>query len=198
MKNKTYAVQFRRKRAGKTSYRNRLSLLSSNKPRLIVRKSLHNFTAQIAEYGQDGDRIITGASSTELKKYGWASSRSNTSAAYLTGLLAGIKAGAKGVKEAVPDIGMQISKKGARIHAAIKGAADSGIKVPYSEEIMPSPERIEGKHVESYAGLLKKDQEKYNRQFSRYIKSGIAPETLSQQFKKTKDAILQNKTKVQK
>ncbi len=194
MKNKTYALQFRRKRTGKTDYRTRLALLSSHRPRLIVRKTLSNCIAQVAEYDQKGDKILVGAHSTELKKYGWKGSRDNTSAAYLTGLLAGIKAKAKGIKTVVPDIGLHTSKKGARIYAAIKGASDAGLSVPHSEEIMPSQDRIEGKHVEKYASILKKDQAQYNKQFSAYIKAGINPETLSQEFKKVKDAIL----KVQK
>ncbi len=197
MKNKTYALQFRRKRTGKTDYRTRLALLSSHRPRLIVRKTLANCIAQIAEYDEKGDKIIVGANSTELKKYGWKGSMDNISAAYLTGLLVGVKAKAKGIKTAVPDIGFQTSKKGARIYAAIKGTSDAGIIVPHSMEIMPSQDRIEGKHIEHYATLLKKDQARYNKQFSGYIKAGITPESISQEFKKAKDAILAN-TKTEK
>jgi large subunit ribosomal protein L18 len=42
---------------------------------------------------------------------------------------------------------LQISTKGSRIYAALKGVLDSGIKVPYSEEILPSEDRIKGRHI---------------------------------------------------
>ena len=67
--------------------------------------------------------------------------------AYLTGLLAGKKAIKKGLKEGVLDIGLYTPRKGARIFAALKGVVDAGVKVPYGEEILPSEERIYGKHI---------------------------------------------------
>lgn len=187
MKNKTYALQFRRKRTGKTDYRKRLKLLISHKPRIILRKTLRNFIAQIAEYDISGDKIVIGASSKELMKHGWNYGRSNLGAAYLTGFLLGRKAKAAGITEAIPDIGLHASKKGARVYAALKGVFDAGIKIPFSEEIMPSEERIEGKHIEEYAKILKNDNERYKRQFSDYIKIGLIPERISEEFKKVKE-----------
>ena len=190
MKSKTYAMQFRRKRAGRTDYRKRLKLLTSRKPRIIVRKTLYNFIAQIAQYDPKGDIIITSAHSTELKKLGWKFGRSNLSAAYLTGFLLGKKAKKAGIPEAVPDIGLHESKKGARIYAALKGAADAGLKIPFSGEIMPPQDRIEGKHIAQYASSLKQDQEKYRKQFSGYLKDNANPETISEDFKKVKESIM--------
>ena len=55
MKNDSiYTVQFRRKREGATNYRKRLKILASNKPRLVVRKSLKNIHASIIEYDKKG------------------------------------------------------------------------------------------------------------------------------------------------
>ena len=41
---------FKRKRLGITDYKKRLSLLLSNKPRLVIRKSLKHINVQIIEY----------------------------------------------------------------------------------------------------------------------------------------------------
>ena len=49
-RSKTQVVPFKRKREGKTDYKKRLKLLSSSKPRLVIRKSLKNMTVQIIEY----------------------------------------------------------------------------------------------------------------------------------------------------
>ena len=140
-------LPFRRRREGKTDYRKRLALLKSGKPRVVVRKSNKNIRVQFAVYDVTGDKIVTSAIGSELKKYGWGYSLSNTPAAYLTGLLAGKKALKKGIKEGVLDIGLYTPRKGARIFAALKGVVDAGIDVPYGEEIVPSEDRIYGKHI---------------------------------------------------
>jgi large subunit ribosomal protein L18 len=81
-----------------------------------------------------------------LKKIGWTKT-GNVPAAYLTGLLAGKKAKEKNVTEAVLDLGLQTSTKGSRIYAALKGVLDAGINVPHSKDILPSEDRIIGKHI---------------------------------------------------
>ena len=45
------------------------------------------------------------------------------------------------------DIGLYTPRKGARIFAALKGVVDAGIEVPYGEEIVPSEDRLYGKHI---------------------------------------------------
>ena len=47
---KTRAAAYRRKREGKTDYRKRLRLLLSGKPRLVIRRSLRDISAQVIEY----------------------------------------------------------------------------------------------------------------------------------------------------
>ena len=140
----------RRKREGKTNYKKRLKLLLSRKPRLVIRSSNSNIIVQIIDYGDQGDNTLVSAHSKELTKMGWTFSKSNTPAAYLTGLLAGKKAKEKGIKEVIVDIGLKSPVKGSRIFAALKGFADMGVSVPFSDNIMPSDERIEGKHIADY------------------------------------------------
>jgi large subunit ribosomal protein L18 len=143
---KDYLVPFKRRRENKTNYRKRLALLKSRKTRLVIRRSLSNISVQFINFMPEGDQTVAEANSTELKKLGWIRT-GNVPASYLTGLLAGKKAKNKKVEEAVLDMGLQISTKGSRIYAALKGVLDSGIKVPCSEEILPSEDRIRGKHI---------------------------------------------------
>ena len=143
---KGYLVPFKRRRENRTNYRKRLSLLKSKKTRLVIRRSLSNISVQFINFIPAGDQTVAEANSTELKKLGWVRT-GNVPASYLTGLLAGKKAKNKKIEEAVLDMGLQISTKGSRIYAALKGVLDSGIKVPCSEEILPSEDRIRGKHI---------------------------------------------------
>jgi large subunit ribosomal protein L18 len=184
-------IDFRRKREGKTDYRRRLRLLMSNKLRLIVRLSLKNIVVQFAEYDEKGDKILVGASSSELnKKFGWNAGRNNLPASYLTGYLAGKKAAKKGLKEAVLDIGLMDSIGGGKIYAALKGVLDAGLNIPCSEEVLPDENSVKGMHIVEYAKkLLKEDKDKYNKLFSSYIKKGIKPEDLAKYFDDTKKKI---------
>jgi len=141
---------FKRKRQGKTDYRRRLKLLLAQKPRLVVRRSLKNILAQIVEYGENGDKILSSVHSSELKKYGYENSKGNIPSSYLTGLLIGSKAKKKNIKELVLDIGLQKSVRGSRIYSVLKGCVDSGMNVPHSKGILPSEDRIKGKHIKSF------------------------------------------------
>jgi large subunit ribosomal protein L18 len=180
-------MKFRRKAEGKTDYKRRLHLLLSEKPRLVVRKSLNYIWLQISEYNADGDKILASAHSKELKKLGWKMGCCNIPAAYLTGLLLGKKAAEKKVGECVLDIGLQASIKGSRLYAALKGVVDSGMKVPFSEDILPAEERIKGAHI---AGFAKKAKEgKYKNQFSELAKNNVNPEEITKNFEETKQKI---------
>ena len=143
----TYTMPFKRRREGKTDYKRRLKLLTSKKPRLVVRKSLKYLTATIVEYSENGDKILATASSKELKKMNWKFATDNIPAAYLTGLILGKKAAKINVKALILDAGLHPSTKGNRIYAVAKGVLDSGIAVPISEEVLPSEDRIKGKHI---------------------------------------------------
>ena len=88
-KSDVYTVQLRRKREGATNYRRRLKILASNKPRLVVRKSLKNVQAAIVGYNKKGDVVKVSSHSSNLKKFGWVYGAGNLPAAYLVGFLLG-------------------------------------------------------------------------------------------------------------
>jgi large subunit ribosomal protein L18 len=162
-----YIVPHRRRREGKTNYRKRLKLLKSGKIRVVVRKSLKHMRVQFIEYRPHGDHTIVQAFSKELARYGWDRYCGNVPAAYLTGFLAGMKALKAGIKEGILDIGLQTSTRGGRIYAALKGVLDAGIHVPHSPEILPSEDRIYGKHIdESLEELVKKVRENIRGAFN--------------------------------
>ena len=187
-----YRVPFRRRREGKTDYRKRLKLLLGRKPRLVVRRFISNILAQLVEYDPKGDKVIFTIHSNRLKKYGWKGHRGNLPTAYLVGLLAGLEARKRGYEEAILDIGRYKSTKGNALYATLKGALDAGLKIPHGKEILPSEERIRGEHIANYARMLKKqDEERYNKQFSRYLKEGLKPEELPQHFEEVKQKILE-------
>jgi len=90
-----FQVKFRRRREGKTDYRQRKRLCTqaknkyqSPKYRLIVRFTNRMVICQIAYSLVDGDRILTQATSTELPRYGLKVGLKNYAASYCTGLLA--------------------------------------------------------------------------------------------------------------
>ena len=144
-----YYIKPRRRREGRTDYRKRLKLLKSKKVRIVVRKSLKHIRVQFIEYDEVGDKILASAISSEIiKKYKWAFSTSNTSAAYLTGLIAGKRAIDNGIMEGVLDIGRHLPVKGSKIFAALKGVLDAGIKCPHNSEKLPPENRIFGKHID--------------------------------------------------
>ena len=167
----TYVVAFRRKRDGKTDYKKRLNLLKSGTTRLVVRPSNKHMLAQLVEYGESGDKIIASAHSKELSEFGWTHSNSNTPAAYLTGMLCGVRGKGKGVGKAILDNGLLASIKGSRIFAALKGCIDSGVKVPVSEEILPDEKRITGAHIAAYVQRSKDITSDFNKVKEKILKA---------------------------
>lgn len=141
-----YRVHFRRARDGRTDYGKRLSLLKSRKARLVFRKTSNYVIVQVVQFESNGDRTVAAASSKDLKKFGF-NGKCNTPSAYLTGLLCGRKAVGKKTADIILDIGLNASSKGGLAYAALKGALDAGLKTNYSEEVLPSEERIAGKHL---------------------------------------------------
>lgn len=89
-----YQVKFRRRREGKTDYRQRKRLCAQDKNkyqspkyRLVVRFTNTQVICQIAYALIDGDRILAQATSKELARYGLKVGLKNYAAAYCTGLL---------------------------------------------------------------------------------------------------------------
>ena len=180
---------FRRRREKKTDYVQRAGLIKSRKPRLVVRRNLNNIHVQLIEYTDKGDKVIIEEISKNLVKYGWKAHTANTSSAYLTGFLTGLKAVKKGVKHAVLDIGLQKSTKGSLVYAAVLGAIESGLEIPVKKDILPTEDRIKGKHIADYAAKMEK--EKREKQFSAYIKKDLEPEKIQEHFEEVKKKILE-------
>jgi large subunit ribosomal protein L5e len=89
-----YQVKFRRRREGKTDYRQRKRLIvqaknkyQSPKYRLVVRFTNTQVICQIVYALIDGDRVLAHATSKELPRYGLKAGLKNYAAAYCTGLL---------------------------------------------------------------------------------------------------------------
>ena len=176
MASKVYTVPYRRKREGRTDYKKRMKLLLGMRPRLVVRRSLKHMSMQIINYEPKGDKVIASAHSNELKKLGWKAGTGSISAAYLTGLLLAKKAGQK--LNCVLDMGQHTSVKGSVLYGAVRGAREGGLDIPCADEVLPSDARVNGKHIAEHAKVLKAEKEKYERQFSAYIKANVDPEQL--------------------
>jgi len=189
-KNASYRVQLRRRREGKTDYQARKALVTSRKPRLVTRSSLKNVEAQIIIAKPHGDEVLVAANSRELiKSFGWKAPTGNIPAAYLTGLLVGLKAKAAGITEAILDLGLVSPTKGSRTFAVLSGVVDAGVEVPHSEEKIVK-ERIKGEHIAKYAKNLGADSEEYTVKFSQYTAHGVAPEKIAEHFAKVKADIM--------
>jgi len=98
VKNKAYfkkfQVKFRRRREGRTDYRQRHKLITQDKNkygspkyRLVVRISNKYVLTQIVAAEINGDKVLCAASSKELVKHGLTVGLKNYAAGYCTGLL---------------------------------------------------------------------------------------------------------------
>jgi large subunit ribosomal protein L18 len=188
---KSYIPIFRRRREGKTDYRKRRLLLYGRKPFLTVHISNYTICGQIHEAKIGGDIVLTSANSKELSKYGWKGSRKNTPAAYLTGLLLGTKAVAKGIKYAVLYLGPRSYIRGSRVAAFVKGVIDAGVEVPVDPGTLPSEDRLLGKHIAEYANmLLTSSPEAYKKKFSLLLSRRFKPEEYVKHASSVKTKVL--------
>lgn len=143
-----YRVPFRRRREGRTDYRVRLKLLKGGVPRATVRFSGRRVEVALIRYEPGGDRIAAHATSFELSRLEFPpGSRASTPAAYLTGYLAGLRAKAAGIGDAVLDLGLRRPTDGGRIWAALKGLLDAGLHIPHGEATFPTVDRLNGTHL---------------------------------------------------
>lgn len=184
----SFTPLLRRIREDKTNYRKRKGLLIGRHTFSAVRLSNENVQVQISKPSKVGDNVLVSAHSRELTKHGWKGSRKNMPACYLTGLLAGTKAAAKGVKEGVLYTGNR--KFTPRIAATVKGLIDAGVSIAVGEEALPNEDRISGKHISDYASMLKGDNQNYNARFSGLLKNGFTPERYQDHFDEVKASIL--------
>jgi len=187
-----YRVQLRRRREGKTDYQARKAIVISGRPRLVTRTSLKNANAQIIIAKPIGDHTVAAANSRELiKKYGWKAPAGNLPAAYLTGLLCGLKAKTAGIDEAILDIGLIPPTKGARIFAILHGVIDANVEIPHGDKKIVE-NRAKGDHIAYYAKALQTDEDTntYKAKFTKYNAQGIAPETIAEHFSKVRNNII--------
>ena len=146
-----YTVPMRRRREARTDYHQRLRLLKSGKPRLVARKSNKHVRAQLVTTGPQGDNTAASASSQDLAEYGWEAPTGNMPAAYLTGLLAGLRAVEAGIEEAVLDIGLNSPTPGSKVFAVQEGAIDAGLEIPHNDDVLAEWPRTRGEHIAEYA-----------------------------------------------
>ncbi|MEM1541486.1 MAG: 50S ribosomal protein L18 [Ignisphaera sp.] len=187
-----YKVPKRRRREGKTDYYRRYEIIKSRKIRAVVRKTNKYIIVQFVYPTPIGDYTIASAHSYELVElFGWKAGTKNTPAAYLTGLLAGLRAKKLGIDYAIPDIGLHRPVKGSKIFAAIKGIEDADIMIDCSEEVLPSEDRITGKVIADYAKMLSESSpEKFQRQFSAILRNGLDPRELPIHFEALRNKIM--------
>ena len=186
-----YRVPFRRRREGKTDYQLRRVLVFAGLPRLVTRGTLKHMAVQIVEAKATGDEVMVSAHSRELTKtFGWKAYCGSVSAAYLTGLLCGFRAVAKGVEKAILDIGLESPTRSSRSFAALKGALDAGVSIAHDKEMLPDEKRIQGQHIVNYAKELSSNPEAYQIRFSKYMSKGLRPEQFAEHFASTREKIL--------
>jgi len=179
--------QYRRNK--KTNYHKRISLLKSRVPRLVVRISSKNITAQVVQYLPDGDKVLFATSTKSLEKMGWKGSNNSIPSAYLLGFLLASKV-KKLATHVILDLGQRQSVTQSRIYAVVKGAVEGGLEIPVDEAMLPSEDRALGKHTDAYATkLAAEDKSAYETRFSGYIKRKLKPETLSQHVTEIKGKI---------
>jgi large subunit ribosomal protein L18 len=185
VKGSRYRVPLRRRRERKTDYQARKAMIVSGKPRLVARSSLKNTIAQIVVAKPHGDEVLASAHSRELvKTYGWKAATGNVPAAYLTGLLAGLKAKKAGVTEAILDLGLVSPTKGSKTFATLNGVLDAGVVVPHDEKKL-AKDRVKAQHIAKYAESLGEPEE-YAPKFSK----SIAPDKYPEHVAKVKADIL--------
>ena len=185
---KPRTVPYRRKRENKTNYLKRLKLLLSRKGRLVVRFTNRKVVAQLVEFTPKGDKVLVATDSFALRKFGWQYSCKNLPAAYLTGFLFGKKVAEKKYKgEMVFDTGFRSPLHKGKYYAFLKGVLDAGVSVPHSgKDLFPDDKKIQGAHIQDYAGKIKKDGK---GQFAQYLKSNAAPENISAAFAQVKQKL---------
>mmetsp|Transcript_1034 Transcript_1034/g.2593 ORF Transcript_1034/g.2593 Transcript_1034/m.2593 type:complete len:258 (-) Transcript_1034:753-1526(-) len=210
-KNRSYHSRFqlkwRRRREGKTDYYSRKRLIcqdkrkyNSPKYRLVVRITKKNIICQFTQSLLEGDHILMACYSNKIgKQVEFFSGPTAFHIAYFCGVYLANKilekkeisnsenaiTGKKFSKSifAILDIGLARATTGHRVFAAMKGALDGGITVPYNEKRFPgynlkdgfNPEnfiyRAMGFHVRDYVIKLKEeDEEKYQIEFGTRIK----------------------------
>jgi large subunit ribosomal protein L5e len=196
------------------------------KYRLVVRITNSTVICQVVSAKLEGDSVLASAYSHELPAFGVKHGLTNFAAAYCTGLLAARRVlsnlslekvefddenGPKAFK-AFLDTGLRRTTTGAKIFAALKGAVDGGLNIPHSEKRFPGYDKekdavdtevlrhhIFGGHVADYMRSLQEEsQDRFQRQFSQYIKDGVSADSLETVYQSAHDSIRSNPNPVPK
>ena len=191
-----YTSTFRRIREKKTNYRKREKLLVGRKDFVTVNVSDQNISAQLIRPDLLGDKVLASVHSNELLSYGWKGSRKNIPSCYLVGLLLGKKCLQKKISSAILYIGKRHFTT--KIAACLKGLAEAGLEMPFSENVLPSDDRIQGYHIADYAKKLKENDDLYKSRFSSNLGSGLEPEKYPSHFSEVKDKIVNDKVQKEK
>ncbi len=191
-----YTSTFRRIREKKTNYRKREKLLVGRKDFVTVNVSDQNISAQLIRPDLLGDKVMASVHSNELLSYGWKGSRKNIPSCYLVGLLLGKKCLQKKISSAILYIGKRHFTT--KIAACLKGLAEAGLEMPFSEDVLPSDDRIQGNHIADYAKKLKENDYLYKSRFSSNLGSGLEPEKYPSHFSEVKDKIVNDKVQKEK
>ncbi|TLX90373.1 MAG: 50S ribosomal protein L18 [Thaumarchaeota archaeon] len=187
-----YTSTFRRIREGKTNYRKREKLLIGKKDFVTVNVSDENVSAQLIRPDLLGDKVMASVHSNELLSYGWKGSRKNIPSCYLVGLLLGKKCIQKKITRAILYIGKRHFTT--KIAACLKGLSEAGLEMPFSENIIPSEQRIQGNHIAEYAKKLKANDELYKSRFSSNLGLGLEPEKYPSHFSEVQHRIVNEKS----
>lgn len=187
-----YTSTFRRIRERKTNYRKREKLLIGKKDFVTVNVSDQNVSAQLIRPELLGDKVMASVHSNELLSYGWKGSRKNIPSCYLVGLLLGKKCIQKKITRAILYIGKRHFT--AKIAACLKGMSEAGLEMPFSEEILPTEERIQGNHIAEYAKKIKSNDDLYKSRFSSNLGSGLEPEKYPNHFSEVKERIVNDRS----
>uniref|UniRef100_A0A3Q3LIA8 Ribosomal protein L5 n=1 Tax=Labrus bergylta TaxID=56723 RepID=A0A3Q3LIA8_9LABR len=216
---KRYEVKFRRRREGKTDFfaRKRLVVQDKNKYntpkyRMIVRFSNRDICCQIAYAKIEGDQIVCAAYSHELSKYGITVGLTNYAAAYCTGLLLARRLLHKFGMDQVYEGQVEVTGDEFNIESidgqpgAFTCYLDAGLAIPHSMKRFPGYDveskefnaevhrkHIMGMNVADYMSyLMEEDEDAYKKQFSRFVKNGVTPDTVEEMYKKAHAAIRAN------
>jgi large subunit ribosomal protein L5e len=114
--------------------------------------------------------------------------------------------------KAVLDVGLARTTTGSRVFAVMKGALDGGLDVPHKETRFAGFKKdskkldaalfrkyLLGGHVADYMNFLQKNNaERYQKQFSRFIKAGIKAADIESTYKKVHAAIRANPAREKK
>lgn len=235
VKNKAYfkrfQTQFKRRREGKTDYLARKKMLSQDvnkylapKYRLVARITNTKIITQVVYSTLQGDKVVSQATSQELKKFGLTTGLSNYSAAYATGLLlarrtlAGLKldqtfqankkidgndfdisavsVGQRRPFMCILDIGLIRSTIGNRVFGVLKGATDGGLHVPHSVKKFPGFSKDKDNKKTTFAADVHRDRI-FGVHVDNYMKTlkKESAEAYQKQFSQWDKCLQENKAK---